>query len=70
MTAVAPALGACRFTGVNTLTHADLDARRRRIEKEYETREYLLRKRDFTGLTLDESIALEDFDDIDFLKGR
>ncbi|MBW3093708.1 hypothetical protein KIH79_12450 [Bifidobacterium sp. 82T10] len=70
MTEVLPVANAHRIGSPVMLAKEDVADRRNQIEAKYGTADELRRTRDFIGLTLEQRIALEDLEDLEFLEGR
>ncbi|MBT1173860.1 hypothetical protein JS528_11070 [Bifidobacterium sp. MA2] len=70
MSAVLPTAKAHRIGEPIMLTQEDIDRERHEIETEYGTADELRSTRDFIGLTLQQRLALERLDDLDFLEGK
>lgn len=70
MTMVAAVAKAHKIGRPVMLNATEIQKRRDALVGKYGTREQLSLKRDLIGLTLEERIALQDLEDLDFLEGR
>lgn len=70
MSAVLPSPKAHRIGPPIRLTQEAIEHERHEIETKYGTADELRATRDFIGLTLDQRLALERLDDLDFLEGK